>query len=132
MFDFHEKRKIRSVVYSRYSIGAIVLVALLISMSVYERYSVEREMAAKREARSGELEELKNRAAALESKVVHLQDERGIEEEIRGRFDVAKEGEQVVIILDEEATTSEGEGASFQDMNGTDTKASFFDWLHFW
>ena len=56
----------------------------------------------RRVAAERELKELKMRAAALESKVDYLEDDRGMEAEIRGRFDVVKEGEQVVIILDDE------------------------------
>lgn len=132
MFDFHEKRKIRSVIYSKYSIGVIILVGLLISSSMYERLTVEREMATKLEARNAELVELKNRAATLEAKVDHLNDDRGIEEEIRGRFDVAKEGEQVVIILDDnEATaTPDGEGSKFS--RESEGEESIFGWLKFW
>ncbi len=40
MFDFHEKRKIRRVIYSKVSIGIVFLIALVICLSVYERYTV--------------------------------------------------------------------------------------------
>jgi cell division protein FtsB len=102
MFDFHEKRKIRRVLYSKVSIALVFLLAFVIGRSVYERYTVEREMVAKLDERVAELDALKQRALLLEGKVDHLRNERGIEEELRNRFDVVKEGEQVVIILDEE------------------------------
>ena len=102
MLDFHEKRKIRGLVYSRVSIGVILILAILLSFSVYERFVVEREMKEKMLEKESELEHLKGRAALLEEKVDHLQNERGIEEELRSRFDVAKDGEQVVIIVDDE------------------------------
>ncbi len=104
MFDFHEKRKIRQLVYSKVFIGFLFLVSLLIGHSAYERYSVEREMAFKRDEKAEELFKLQERATVLESKISHLENERGIEAELRSRFDVAKEGEQVVVILEEKAT----------------------------
>ena len=58
-------------------------------------------MDAKLQNRTEELENLKLRAALLENKVEHLKNERGIEGELRSRFDVVKDGEQVVIILDD-------------------------------
>ncbi len=101
MFDFHEKRKIRRVVYSRFFIGAVFLLALFIGRSVYERITIEREMVEKLDERTEELSVLEQRAELLNSKVEHLKNDRGIEEELRTRFDVAKEGEQVVIIIDD-------------------------------
>ena len=101
MFDFHEKRKIRSVLYSRPVIGVILLVTILLSISAYNRYTVAKEMEVKLESRKQELEELKERAHAIESKVEYLTDERGVEEELRNRFDAIREGEQVIILLEE-------------------------------
>jgi cell division protein FtsB len=101
MLDFHEKRKIRSYIYSPVVVIVLVILSVILSVSVFERFKVEREMAERRAETEERLEELRLRAAALEGKVEHLENDRGIEEEIRTRFDVAKEGEQVVIIVDE-------------------------------
>lgn len=128
MFDFHEKRKIRRILYSKFLIGAIFLIAIVIGRSVYERFTVEREMALKLEERSGELEALKQRANLLEGKVEHLKNERGIEEELRSRFDVVKDGEQVVILIDDVV-----EEASDVDLKATTTdEKHFFEVLKFW
>ncbi len=129
MFDFHEKRKIRRVLYSKVSIALVFLLALILGRSVYERYTVEREMAAKLDERIEELDALKQRAALLESKVEHLRDERGIEEELRNRFDVVKEGEQVVIILDEE---HEEEGVVPSTNPVLEDSGGFFAKFRFW
>lgn len=129
MFDFYEKRKIRRVVYSRFFIGGVFLLTLLIGVSVYERFSIEREMADKLEERAEELEALKVRATLLETKVDHLKNERGIEEELRTRFDVAREGEQVIIIVDEDdnkKNTDVGTGTVQPEV------PSFFEKLKFW
>ncbi len=132
MFDFHEKRKIRRVIYSKISIGVVFIVALVIGVSVYERFVVEREMAVKLDERSGELESLKTRAALLESKVDHLKNERGIEEELRSRFDVVREGEQVVIILDDQHANLNEKTTNEVGIHGEDTEKSFIDFLKFW
>ena len=132
MLDFYEKRKIRSYLYSKVSIALLLMVALWLSVSVYERFKVEREMLAKRDEKVRELETLKERAAALASQVDHLKNERGIEEEIRNRFDVAKAGEQVVVIVEDEPKTSTSSaGGDFGKVpQGED--AGWFSWLHFW
>lgn len=103
MFDFHEKRKIRSILYSKPVAFVLFLAALLLSTSVYNRYTVAKEMEQKLEVKRAELMELEHRAEILRTKVEYLDNERGIEEELRNRFDVRKEGEQVIILIDERA-----------------------------
>ncbi len=100
MFDFHEKRRLKGYLYSMPVIMGLFLFSALLSTSVYARYLSEREMAGKRETLSRELEALKMKAATLEAEVTHLQSDRGIEEEIRDRYQVSKKGEQVVVILE--------------------------------
>ena len=106
MLDFHEKRKLRSFLYSKPAVAVLLAIAVLLSMSVYERYQSERDMAAKRQELEGKLVALKNQAATLEEEVERLKSDRGIEEELRDRFEVAKSGEDIVIIVDGGATTS--------------------------
>lgn len=131
MFDFHEKRKIRGWLYSKVTIGALFLVAFLISYNVIERFNVEREMAAKRFEQEEELSELRQRAAALETKVEHLKNSRGVEEELRSRFDVAREGEQVVVIVGDAETSEDLE--SLKTPPGEELeKGSFWDIFKFW
>ena len=110
---------------------ALLFVSFILVFSVYERYVIEREMAERRREAETELTELKKRKAELEAKVEYLGNEEGIEAEIRTHFDVAREGEQVVIIVDD--TESEtGIAASVQPARVSDAEggfwASFFPW----
>lgn len=130
MFDFHEKRKIRRVVYSKPVLFVLVLLTVWIGTSVYERFGMEREMAHKLEARERELEVLKLRAATLESEVGHMQNERGIEEELRSRFDVVKDGEQVVIILDEKEKLQRG--TTTRDRESEEKEWTFTEMMKGW
>ena len=107
MFDLHEKRRMRSWLYSKVTIGVVLILCLLMAGSVYKRYQVEREMAERRAETEASLNALEDRAAAIQEKVDTLENQRGLEAEIRDRFDVAREGEQVVIILDSEEEVQE-------------------------
>ena len=69
---------------------------------VFQRYSIEQDMVARRMEAAAQLLHLEDRRAELEKKVEYLSNERGIEAEMRRNFDVARPGEQVVIILDAE------------------------------
>lgn len=129
MFDFYEKRKLREIFFSKAVAGIVFVLAILLSISAYSRYTAERETREKRVDRAHELEELNMRAAALESKVNHLESERGIENAIREQFDVAKEGEEVIVVVDESAKNA---GVEKQEVFPLPQKPSLFSWLKFW
>lgn len=102
MASFGKKKTITYYLYSKPVIAILVIIAGYMSFAVYHRFTVEREMAQRRYEVEEEKQELIQRKALLEKKVEYLSGDRGIEEEIRKHFDVAKEGEQVVIIVDKE------------------------------
>ncbi len=131
MFDFHEKRKIQRVLFSKPVIGLIFLIAVLLSFSVYDRYVVSKEMQAKLDARYAELKALELRAETLDTKVRYLEDERGVEEELRNRFDVAKEGEQVIILLDERSEKVVDVPQDILEVSNEE-KNSFWSIFKFW
>ena len=124
MFDFHEKRKIRSILYSRPVVGVIVLLTVLLSFSVYNRYSVAKDMEMKLEAKRRELLGLQERAHLIESRVEYLTEERGVEEELRNRFDAIREGEQIVILLDDK-NGEKKEVEQLEPVDHIDTDESF-------
>ena len=128
MFDFHEKRRIRELLYSKPAIGLLFLLTIWLSISAYNRYEIAAETKEKLNIKQAELESLQERAGTLEAQVRYLEDDRGVEEELRSRFDVAKEGEDVVVLVDEhpeEEKTTTVEPSS-------NTSPSFFERLKFW
>ncbi len=106
MFDFHEKRKLRSWLFSTPTIAFLLIASFFLGKSVYGRYQKERETAAVYAERSAELAHLKAQAAILSAKVKYMQSERGIEEEIHDRFDVAKANEEAVIVTDDRSSAT--------------------------
>ncbi len=133
MFDFHEKRKIKSVLYSKPIIFGLFLIAVVMSVTVYDRYVVAKEMEGKLETKRAELELLKQRAEVLDAKVKYLEDERGIEEELRNRFDVARQGEQVVVLIDPKRGDVK-ETSTTPDKEETENieEKSFWSIMKFW
>ncbi|MBP9836387.1 MAG: septum formation initiator family protein [Candidatus Pacebacteria bacterium] len=107
MFDFHQKRKLRSVFHSRLTQIVLLVLSLFIFWSAYDRYLVAKEMSEKRLALEEEMINLQKRELSLDKEVEYLSSDRGIEAEMRRQFDIARDGEQVVIILeDDKATTA--------------------------
>lgn len=102
MLEFYKKRSLRGWLHSPFSLGILGIIILFMVSVVNQRYSIEQEMVARRVEAETHLKQLEERQAELKTKVEYLSNERGIEAEMRRNFDVARPGEQVVIILDEE------------------------------
>lgn len=105
MLSFHQKRLLRKVSSSRWTQVILCGAILFVAMSAYGRYAVARDMAERRIVAERVATELEQRKQKLAEEVQYITSERGIEAEMRRQFDVAREGEQVVIILDEPAAT---------------------------
>jgi len=126
MLNFYQKRSWRAVVYSPVMLAFLALVCLYLGHSVYNRYTIEREMSFRQTEAEAELHSLEQRKETLQKKVDYLSNDRGIEAEMRRNFDVAREGEKVVIILDDETVTNNIEPLS--SITPTTTRP----WYKFW
>ena len=105
--QFGKKNNYKAYIYSRTVIVVLLVIVITLGLSVYERYVVEREMSGRRIHSEEELQRLEDRKIQLEDRVEYLEGERGIEEEMRKNFDVAREGEQVIILVGEEEIVQE-------------------------
>lgn len=126
MLQFYQKRTWRTILSSPIAIIALVFVVLFLARIVYDRYAIEREMAGRRLESEMRLDSLIERKAQLQQKVEYLSNDRGIEAEMRRNFDVARPGEQVVIILDK---APEAVIEPLTPMNTGDADVS---WYQFW
>ena len=127
MLNFYQKRSWRAVVYSPIMLAFLVLVIILLARSVYERYTIEREMASKQAEAEAELQMLNERKDSLQKKVDYLSNDRGIEAEMRRNFDVAREGEKVVIILDDTSNAS-----TIEPLQPVSEATTTRPWYKFW
>jgi cell division protein FtsB len=107
MFDWRQKRAFRSVLASPLLQVLLFGLVVMVGFSVYERYRIAVLMAERRAAVEAQLASLEARRAILQERVDYLSNERGIEAELRRQFDVARQGEQVVVLVDppQEAAT---------------------------
>ena len=110
---------------SRVTQGVLLGAAFLVLISAYNRYLIALDMAERRAVVESEITSLEERRESLEAEVKYLSNERGIEAEMRRQFDIAREGEQVVIILEDEIK-AEGE-----TVDGADSVTER-PWYRFW
>lgn len=126
MFDFYQKRKIRALVNSRYTQGFLLVLVFLVGWSAFVRYQIAAEMSDRRELAAQEASLLRSQKDALQEQVEYLSNERGIEAEMRRQFDVALEGEQVVVIVESE------KGPEVLPLSASSEKDEKAAWYQFW
>lgn len=114
MLDFQQKRKVRSLMYNHvtlYVLGAVVLIVLHSTWSVYKKKNESEEL---KNISEQHVEELRQRDSELRAQLARLDTVPGVEEEIRSKFSVAKDKENIVVIVNDEeksvSTTSSEKG----------------------
>ncbi len=103
MLDLKERNRLRRVIYGKPMIIVIAVLFLFIARGAWGMYQKSIEATEKRNITEERLGELKQREAELSLDILNLSTDRGIEGEIRDRFMVAKEGENVMIVTDPDA-----------------------------
>lgn len=102
MANLLRRKKYRHLLFSKVGIGIVLVLAVLVSRGAWNVYEKERITRAKLAEAEHELAELQVREAELEENLKMLDTPEGIEEEIRTTYGFAKEGEEVLVILEEE------------------------------
>ena len=106
MLEFQEKRKIKRFFYSKVVLVCLlILIFLLLKMvwSVYEKQALTKDNLAKT---ATSFEGLQEREKMLSSSIDKLKTDSGIEQEIREKYGLVKPGEEVIVVVDGEDSTS--------------------------
>lgn len=106
MFDFYERRKIKQWLYSWPFLIVLIVVSAFLIHSVWGVYQKERLTNINKKQRLTHLKDLEKRKDALQKEINRLNTERGIEEDIRQKFEMVKDGEREIIIVDTPLNTS--------------------------
>ncbi len=111
MREFQERNQERKLVkrrmYSKASLIILALILFFMAKGVYAVYEKERESRAEVDRIAKQKAELQQRYDFIQEKSDHLKSTEGIEAEIRSKFDVVKEGEGMIVIVDKNVTTIE-------------------------
>ncbi len=106
MREFQDKRRRRRVIYSLPVRLGLTLIIIALAGSVFRLYQKERPVRLERAILLKEVERLRARQQELAAEVEKLTTERGVEEEIREKFNVVKPGERVISLVVNETSTS--------------------------
>lgn len=99
MPTFGKKKRFTDYLYTKGGIAVLLVVVALLSMAVYKRFTVAQEMTSRRKEADEQKQLLIERKNELQNRVQYLSGDRGTEEEIRKDFNVAKDGEKVIILV---------------------------------
>ena len=99
MIDFQRKRQFKKVIYSKISFVILFILIILLTKATYNIYQKSKLSFDNYSQVKRDYESLKARKDMLDSEISRLKTDGGIEEEIRGKFNVAKPGETVVVII---------------------------------
>ena len=93
--------------WKKYAVFCLLLLLLVVlsnsTRKVYNKKVETEKVLARMQEESGQLEERKK---ILEENLSRIQTDEGLEFEIRKKFNVARAGESVAIIVEEESTTT--------------------------
>jgi cell division protein FtsB len=115
MREFQERRRLKKFLHSRYAIAVLSIVIVLLARGVWGIYGKYERSKGIVERANADLAALAERERTLSKSLESLNTPEGKEREIRDRFGAVKEGETLVILVDEtvpneKAGTISGEG----------------------
>lgn len=135
MSEFQQIKNQRKWYHSTLFLLFVFVFSIVFIFSIMSLVRKNRETAIAKEAARNELQSLEERQKKLEQDIKGLSTDKGIEKNIRQQFQVAKDGEGVVVIVTDHADkTSSGttpEKKSFlEKVFSSDTQASAINASH--
>ena len=100
MKKFIPKHRWQNLVFSKAALAVLFIVVLFAGNAAWNMYQKYKESKDFKDRALAELQELEKRKENLTEDIDKLQTESGVEEELRKRFGIVKEGEEVVIVID--------------------------------
>ena len=124
MRDFqNQKSKWRQVLESKPSLVLLFVLLVFLAWNVVVLYGKMRKTAADKSLADAQVQELEARKKELSADISRLETESGIEASIREKFGLAKEGEGVIVIEDQQNSAS---------VTAVKSSGGFWDFLKNW
>jgi len=103
MYKFQKRDKIKRIIYSWPMLAFALFVIIWLGVKVLAVYKSERLSRANRDQAEEMRQLLEEEYTSINSEIQFLKTEKGVEKEIRDKFRVVKEGEQLAIIVNSDA-----------------------------
>jgi hypothetical protein len=119
--SFEKGHTLKSFFYSRTSIVLLAVISVFTILSVISIFEKRKEAKTQATIAEKRLLDLQERKETLTKDIAHINDKTGKEELLRDRFHVVAPGEELVVIVDENAKE--------ETAVNTKTEVSFWDTL---
>ena len=120
MRDFIKKKKYYKILYLRITLLILIILTIIFAKGVWNVYKKERITNENLINAEKELAGIREREDFLNTQINTTGTQKGIEKEIRIIYDVVKEGEKMIIIVDKEKDIKE---------YSTKGKTDFWSWI---
>lgn len=101
MREFQQKRQLRRLLYSEFTLAILLIGLFIVTKASWNVYQKEVESRDKASLVTRELVSAQERESALANDIRRLNTQEGIERKIRETFRLAKDGERLVIFLED-------------------------------
>ena len=106
MKEFKRRRTIKQILYSPLTLILLTVVVFFLARAMMRVYANERSSYAELQSAERNIDELGTRKDFLEREIGKLKSKEGLEEALREKFPVVKEGEKMVIIVEPSANST--------------------------
>ncbi|MBU1046424.1 hypothetical protein KKH36_01415 [Patescibacteria group bacterium] len=98
----NKKKKTYTKLYSWLIIFVLFVIVLFLTKNVYGVLQGERKSQLNREQSEAILRELEEKRDSISSEIEYLKTEKGVETELRDKFRIVKQGEEMAVIINPE------------------------------
>lgn len=120
MRSFQKNGKLKHVMQSKLFLIFLGIVILVFVFSVFSFWGKMEETSKNRKIAEDKITELEKSKEKLNSDIANLKTEKGVEENIRNKFGLAKEGENMILIVDDKGSS---------EVPKNTNSGGFFSWL---
>jgi len=116
MRNFQEKRRFKQVMQSKPVLALLGIMILVFAWSVFGLIGKMRETIKNKEVAEEKIQELQKEKEQLTNNINQLKTNQGIEENIREKYGLAKDGESMIVVVDDKnspATDTENKPVGF-------------------
>ena len=107
MRDYQGKKKWHIFFRSKSFILLVLVIFIFLGRGVWDVYKKDEVARMNKDEALLKLNALKSKEEGLTAEIERLKSERGIEEELRRRFQVAKPGEEILVVIDKNQAKKE-------------------------
>ncbi|MEK7572437.1 MAG: septum formation initiator family protein [Patescibacteria group bacterium] len=101
MKKFQEKNKFRKIMQSKPVLILLSVVIVAFTLSVINLMNRMQNTARNRKIEENRITELTERQNKLSTDIANLKTEKGLEENIREKFGLVKEGEEMIVVVED-------------------------------